>query len=325
MPPSLLRHHRCMLTLVLIGSPLALGACGTSQKSKEPSQAPTATPDPYANVNTVGQDRAVWMQLLADHTKIRRSVVHTQEGDAGVVIATTESDDPAVIARIQNHARAMHERMKVGATVRGWDPVFVELFENHAKVRLEVTLTDKGVRIKESCSDPATIALMRSHAMGVNAFVREGADANDRETYQLPTGGTLPASELAIGGVPCRFLLVQPSAEQCAQLKAEGVTALINFPESSELTDQVLDQARAMLRHAAKNSQVAAMDCRASNCTAPAWAAYRVLDCNVPLEQAIAEAHALQMTDPKIEAALRGYIARQQTHNPPVVIQRHQG
>ena len=302
-----------MLTLILMGFPLALGACSASQTSKGPSQVQTGTPDPYANVNTVGQDRAVWMQLLADHTKIRRSVVHTQEGDTGVVIATTESDDPAVIARIQNHAKAMHERMKVGATVRGWDPVFVELFENHAKVRLEVTLTDKGVRIKESCGDPTTVALMRSHAMGVSDFVRNGADANDHETYKLPTGCPLPASELALGGVPHRFLLVQPSAAQVEELKAEDVAVLINFPKSAELTDQLIDQARAMLRQAAKDNQIAALDCSTGTCTAPAWAAYRVLDCTVPLAQAIAEAKALQMTDPKMEAALRGYIARHQS------------
>ncbi len=290
-----------MLTLILMGSPLALGACSTSQESKGPSQAPAGTPDPYASVNTVGQDRAVWMQLLADHSKIRRSVVHTQEGDVGVVVATTESDDPAVAARIQDHAKAMKERMKVGAMVRGWDPVFVELFENHAKVRLEVTLTDKGVRIRESCTDPETIALMRSHAMGVSDFVREGADANDRETSKLPAGGPLPASELAIGGVPHRFLLVQPDAQQVREL------------EAAALTDQALDQTRAMLRQAAKDNQVVVMDCRTSNRTAPAWAAYRVLDCKVSLDQAIAEAKALQMTDPKIEQALRSYIARHQS------------
>ncbi|MFO0782116.1 MAG: hypothetical protein U0636_00345 [Phycisphaerales bacterium] len=294
-----LRLRPLALTVI---SAAVMGACASSpDTSSHASPNTTSTPDPNASVNTVGQDRAVWMQLLAEHSKIRRSVVHTQEGDVGVVVATTESDDPAVAARIQDHAKAMKERMKAGAMVRGWDPVFVELFENHAKVRLEVTLIDKGVRIRESCADPETIALMRSHAMGVSDFVREGADANDRETSKLPAGGPLPASELAIGGVPHRFQLAQPDAKQVGEL------------EAAALTDQALDQARAMLRQAAKDHQVVVMDCRSSNRTAPSWAAYRVLDCKVPMDQAMAEAKALQMTDPKIEQALRSYVARHQS------------
>lgn len=175
--------------------------------------ATTATADdPYPGVNTVGKDRAVWMQLLAKHASIRRTLNHRQEGDLGIVEAVTESDDPEVAALIQDHAKAMQARMRVGAQVRSWDPVFTELFARYQLVSLEVTLTEHGVRVVESSRDPETIALLRSHAMGVNDFVREGMKANGRETARLPVGAPLPAAEQVVGGVSRRTSVEQHQA-----------------------------------------------------------------------------------------------------------------
>lgn len=152
-----------------------------------------------AKVNTVAEDRDVWQQLLTDHAKIRRTVVHRQEGERGIVEATTESDDPVVAARIRNHAVAMQNRMKAGAQVRVWDEVFEELFRRHDLVTLELTMTEKGVKIVEWSTDPETIALLRSHAMGVSDFVREGHEAGARATPRLPVGAPLPPPEVADG------------------------------------------------------------------------------------------------------------------------------
>lgn len=315
----------------------------TGEKNAPPeSQAAPADPalassDPYANVNTVAKDRDVWQQLLSDHASIRRTLMHSEKDGRGIVEATTESDEPIVAARIIEHAKAMQTRMKVGAQVRFWDPVFAELFKKHAAVTIEVTPTEKGVKIVESSADPEAVALLRSHAMGVSEFVREGHKAAPRQTPRFKAGDPLPAPELAIGGVPHRFILTQPDAGQLAGLKSAGVDVVINFrkpaehPEyneqgavadtgmtycnlayagAAEITDELLDSARAAIKAADEKGDTAALHCRTGNRIGPAWAAYRVLDKGIPVEQAIAEAKAMQMVDSLMESKTRDYIRR---------------
>lgn len=298
-----------------------------SLASDEPSK------DPYADVNTVAHDRNVWQELLGANSRIRRTVRHMDNG----VEAVTESDDPAVAAKIIEHAKAMHTRMKVGAQVRVWDPVFAELFKNHRAVSIEVTPTDKGVKIVEIGADPESVTLLRSHAMGVNDFVREGMNASPRKTAKLRAGAVLPASELAIGGVPHRILLTPPNAEQLAELKSAGVTVVINFCKSkvhpefneqltannlgltyhnlgvsdpAEITDDQLDSARAAIRAADEQGEVAALHGGADCGIGPAWVSYRTLDKGVALEQALSEARAMDMLDPRAESLARDYFRR---------------
>lgn len=291
-----------------------------------------AQPDPYPGVNTVGEDRAVWGQLLRDHEKIRRVVVFRKDG----VEATTESDDPAVAAKIIDHAKAMQARMKTGAVVRIWDPVFKELFERHASVTLDVTPTDKGVKIIETSPDPETVALLWSHASGVNDFVRLGPPANQRATRRIAFRDPPPSAEVAVGGERHRLIIGQPDEATLRDLKDAGVTGVINFrvptehPEFAEqtivtaagmtyqnlpvanaaaLTDDIIDASRKSLHDACEAGGALAIHCRSGNRASASWAAYRVLDENVPLEQAIAEARALKMS-PEVEAKARDYIAR---------------
>jgi uncharacterized protein (TIGR01244 family) len=302
-----------------------------------PAAAAVAANDPYPGVNSVAKDRDGWQQLLSDHAAIRRTLVHSEKDGRGIVEATTESDDPVVAARIIEHAKAMQARMKVGAQVRFWDPVFAELFKKHGAVTIDVKPTDKGVKIVESSADPEAVALLRSHAMGVSEFVREGHKAAPRPTARFNVGDPLPAPELAIGGVPHRFILTQPDAEQLAGLKSAGVDVVINFrkpaehPEyneqgavadtgmtycnlayagAEEITDELLDSARAAIKAADEKGHTAALHCRTGNRIGPGWAAYRALDKGLPVEQAIAEAKAMQMVDPLMESKTRDYIRR---------------
>jgi hypothetical protein len=141
-----------------------------------PPRAPAEVSE--AEPGTLDYDRDVWQTLLHHHASIHRTVTRLPNGLAAV----TESDDPAIARLIQDHALAMKQRMTTGARVRIWDPVFVELFDRHDKVRLDVTLTPRGVSIRETTEDPATLRLMRSHAAGVSDMVREGSAASQRPT-----------------------------------------------------------------------------------------------------------------------------------------------
>lgn len=312
---------------------MSASASAEQPASSQTPASKTPANDPYPGVNSVAKDRDMWQELLGANTKIRRTVRHTETG----VEAVTESDDPAVAAKIIEHAKAMQARMKVGAQVRFWDPVFAELFKKHGAVTIDVTPTDKGVKIVESSADPEAVALLRSHAMGVSEFVREGHKAAPRQTARFNLGDPLPAPELAIGGVPHRFILTQPDAGQLAGLKSAGVDVVINFrkpaehPEyneqgavadtgmtycnlpyagAAEVTDELLDSARAAIKAADEKGDTAALQCRTGNRIGPGWASYRALDKGVPVEQAIAEAKAMQMVDPLMESKTRDYIRR---------------
>lgn len=148
---------------------------GAALAASQDAPAPTpAAPTP----GTLAYDKGVWMHLLEHHASIRRDVRHLENG----VEAVTESDDPAIAALIQDHALAMQNRMRVGARVRVWDPVFLELFDNADKVRLEIMTTGKGVKIVETSDDPHVVMLLRSHAAGLSDFVREGFEASAKPT-----------------------------------------------------------------------------------------------------------------------------------------------
>ncbi len=167
----------------LAASTLLLAPAACQRTTPAPQ---TAAPEVTPERGTLAYDKSVWLSLLADHTRIRREVRHIDNG----LEAITESDDPAVAARIIDHAQAMQLRVKHGAQVRVWDPVFAELFDNYEKINLEVTTTAKGVRIRETSDDPNVVALLRAHAAGVTDFVNEGATAAQRETprsWERPT------------------------------------------------------------------------------------------------------------------------------------------
>ncbi|MEK6701956.1 MAG: DUF3365 domain-containing protein [Planctomycetota bacterium] len=322
----------CLVPLFFLGS-CADAPQSAGRTNEQPASPQTTANDPYPRVNSVAKDRDMWQELLGANTKIRRTVRHLESG----VEAVTESDDPTVAAKIIEHAKAMHERMKVGAQVRVWDPVFAELFAKHGSVSLEVTPTAKGVRIVESSADPQAVALLRSHAMGVSEFVREGFKAAPLQTPRFKAGDPLPAPELALGGVPHRFILSQPNAGQLAGLRSAGVKVVVNFrkpaehPEydeqgaatqagvaycnlaysgAAEITDELLDLARAAITGASERGDTVALHCRTGNRIGPAWAAYRVLDKSIAVEQAIGEARAMQMLDPLMESMTRDYIRR---------------
>jgi uncharacterized protein (TIGR01244 family) len=316
-----------------------LAGCTTNnpaQPSAATTQPTAAAPDPYPNVNTVAVDRDDWQQLIANHHKLRRTVTFTPTG----VEATTESDDPAMIALIQKHAHAMHERMKVGAHVRVWDKVFADLFDRYQNVTLTITDTPTGVTIVESATDTETTALLWSHAAGVSEFVRLGGVAGGAQTHRLAYRTVPPTAEVALGGVPHRFLKGQPSADELGSFKSRGNSCVVNFRPPSEtpdvdeaaqvasaglaftnlpyatpeeLTDQLLDDARAALRSASQTKQSFVLHCRSGNRVGAAWIAYRTLDEGKPLEQSVSEAKLLGLRSEALEARVREYVSARVT------------
>jgi predicted methyltransferase len=118
----------------------------------------------------VRADQELFHFLLANHDAIRRTVTLTDNG----VETLTESDNPEIASKIQQHVAAMHRRIKEGRGLRFWDDLFVAIFRRHASIEMVVENTEKGVRVKETSDDPAAVALIQAHANVVSQFVALG-------------------------------------------------------------------------------------------------------------------------------------------------------
>ncbi|HYD00879.1 MAG TPA: hypothetical protein VEB22_06595 [Phycisphaerales bacterium] len=137
----------------------------------------TAHPDASAPVGSVAHDRGVFTELLQKHTRIRREF---REIDGGIE-SLTESDDPRVAALIVEHVQAMKKRVETGARIRQWDPLYVAVFDAGERIRLEIERTGKGVRVRETSSDPEVVKLIRQHAGVVSGFVSLGSEESAKE------------------------------------------------------------------------------------------------------------------------------------------------
>lgn len=317
----LISKQLVVISVAVVGAGLAYA----SQDSGTPPEQP-------ASPNSVRYDRSVWVELLNAHESLLRTVTHTENG----IEAVTESLDPALVAKLIDHTESMKVRIESGAQVRIWDEVFVDLFDKHANITIDVSVTERGVRISESASDPETVALLRSHAMGVSDFVREGFEASARQTRRFTDGDPVPAPELAIGGVRHHIVLTQPDSEQLKALKEAGVDTVINLRKPSEhaeydeaqaaadaglnyinhpyngageLTGELITAVRASLREQIEAGNTVAIHCRTGNRVAPIWMAFRVIDQGVSLDRAIAEAEAMHLSTPEYRLISMNYIA----------------
>jgi hypothetical protein len=128
-----------------------------------------------------GTDMMTARQLVMLHEKVTRAVKQLPNG----VDTLTESDDPAVIAKIKEHVPAMYARLKENRPIHQIDPLFVELFRYGKKINAEVSMTDFGVRVIETSSDPYVVKLIKAHAKSVDELIERGMPAM-HEKHAVP-------------------------------------------------------------------------------------------------------------------------------------------
>ena len=127
------------------------------------------------------EDRKWFHFLLDNRAKIKRTITRTDKG----VDTVTESDDPEVAAGIQTHVAAMHARVKEGRGIHMRDPLFREVFRHADKISMEITDTDKGVRVVETSDDPYVASLIQAHADVVSQFIEIGYE-EVRKNHAVP-------------------------------------------------------------------------------------------------------------------------------------------
>lgn len=120
--------------------------------------------------------------LLANHDAIQRTVRQLPNG----VETVTTSEDPRIAALLPEHVQAMYTRMKEGRLIRGFDPLFVELFRQAGKIKVEVEQRKDGVRVVETSRDPYAVKLIQAHAAAVDGFVQDGMAAM-HQTHPVPS------------------------------------------------------------------------------------------------------------------------------------------
>jgi len=134
------------------------------------------------------EDREVFHFLLANHEKIKRTVVVLPDG----VETVTESEDKAVADKIKEHVHWMEDRVKNTNPIRMRDPLFAELFRQTDKIKMVHETTEHGVRVTETSDDPYVAKLIQAHAEVVSRFVRHGFTESHKNHAVPPRDGVAP-------------------------------------------------------------------------------------------------------------------------------------
>lgn len=125
------------------------------------------------------------MQLFHDLLDNRQSIVRTVKKTDKGVDTLTESDKPEVAVKIQEHAAAMHQRIKDGKPIHMRDPLFAALFQNYKKISMTVEKTKKGVKVTETSDDPHVAKMIQAHADVVSNFIKNGHEEM-RKNHPVP-------------------------------------------------------------------------------------------------------------------------------------------
>lgn len=110
--------------------------------------------------------------LFADHQKIRRSVTNLPDG----IRTLTESEDPQVANAIKDHVKSMGDRVE-----QGRDPglpietdALHAIFLNKDKIKSTYEVTEKGVAVVQTSSDPQVVRDLQEHAAQVSDLAERG-------------------------------------------------------------------------------------------------------------------------------------------------------
>ena len=139
-------------------------------------------PGPHGRSDPAFQeDHNVFFYLLEHRDEIERSVKMTPNG----IETLTESDNPDITKRIQEHVAAMYKRVEKPSPIHMRDPLFAAVFRNYDKIEMQMEKTDKGIFVKESSKDPYVAKLIQAHAEVVNLFIANGFNELHRN-HELP-------------------------------------------------------------------------------------------------------------------------------------------
>ncbi len=150
---------------------------GASESETPPDDSARQSEPP----KTHAQDRDLFHFLLTNKDRITRQVQLLENG----VETLTESDDPEITARIQEHVASMHERVEHARPIRMRDPLFREIFAHAGQIEMQLENTPGGIRVREVSADPYVVQLIQAHSKVVTGFVERGFE-EARQNHEPP-------------------------------------------------------------------------------------------------------------------------------------------
>lgn len=254
-----MRHSITLALTLMLAIPLLAGnrsqLFAQGDQQEKPAAAADDTKDAPANPRGPGRgrgpgagrgpgpemraDQDIFHFLLENHAKIRRTVTQLDDG----VESLTESDDPAVAKKLQEHVASMHKRVKAGNGLRYWDDLFVQLFKHYDKIVMKVENTEKGVRVRETSTDRYVVMLIQAHAQVVSLFVKHGFDeAHKEHLAPKPTAASSASTSTAAPKSPLVFPLIEKYGgvkplPQAAEQPRAGAKVVFDITVDSKPTD----------------------------------------------------------------------------------------
>jgi hypothetical protein len=153
----------------------------TANQDKGATETDSPQPADDAKVNSFIEDRDVFHFLLANKDKIKRTVKELDNG----VETLTESTDPEIVSKLQEHVASMYRRVHDVRPIRMRDPLFREVFQHADQIKMQVENTEQGIKATETSTDEYVVKLIQAHARVVTGFVEKGFE-EARKNHQPP-------------------------------------------------------------------------------------------------------------------------------------------
>jgi hypothetical protein len=115
-------------------------------------------------------DMGLVMDLVRNNTQIKRTVTRLPDG----IKTVTESDDPKVAQTIKAHVASMSSRLTDGREFNIFSTTLPVIFDNAAKIKSVVEMSDKGVVVTRTSPDAKVVTALQAHAGEVTELVRDG-------------------------------------------------------------------------------------------------------------------------------------------------------
>ena len=125
--------------------------------------------------DTTDQEVNDLKEIFRSHQGITREVTNLANG----IVTTTEADDEQLREAIVSHVSMMVTRLEEGKNPEVFiqSPTLDALFGVYEDIDTEIEMTDKGVKVIQTSSNPEAVRLLQTHAAEVSDMAKRGMQA----------------------------------------------------------------------------------------------------------------------------------------------------
>ena len=148
---------------------------GGSNMSGEHHQHDMARMPGLQGKDTTEQEVQDLKTIFISHKGIQRKVANLPNG----IKSTTETNDPTLKTAIVTHVTMMVSRLQEGRNpeVIIQSPTLSALFDVHQDIETEIEMTERGVTVTQTSSNPKVVQLLQTHAAEISDMSKRGMQA----------------------------------------------------------------------------------------------------------------------------------------------------